>query len=77
MNPNGQRKRWYESDKQKDAVSLGFSSFDHAIVCLYSEKSLHQIGMLFEMTSEGIRKNLLRLGVKMKPRGGSNNVKNA
>lgn len=67
----------YEADKNAIARKLGYKNYFHAIQTMYEveKKSSNQVAAHFQMTQTGIRNNLKSIGVKMKPRGGRNNVK--
>ena len=68
---------YYLKDKNDLAQKLGYPDYLTAIQYMYVIKllSLSKIGRKFEVSGFAVRVNLIKLGVKMRPRGGANNVR--
>ena len=68
---------YYLKDKNDLAQKLGYPDYVTAIQYMYVILlfPLSQIAKLFGISWEAVRANLVKLGVKMRPRGGANNVR--
>ncbi len=64
----------YEVEMKQRAQAKGFDKVKDMLVEEYKGRSLAGMAEVYGMSKSGIRKAMLRYGVKMGPRGGPNRV---